>query len=316
MFKLDACVLKKVKDKHLKFCEECLKNVNEEIAIKKGAVSERVIFKLSRKEIETLCCLNPFASGGYGLRSEVIKIKNKLLKSVKDAQVLQKLFEKYYKKFRSAGSWGGCALVKALNVKTCPYCGMQYMASGDLVTESTLDHFVSKESEPVLALNLYNLIPCCRTCNCTYKGRRAKKVINPYFDNLADNVRFDAKFKNSVSTVNDIIRVITKIDQEDFSIEVKNTCLGGCVKDQVNNHLGDVLKLEERYKKYEGIARSTMKKNLFYNRNYYELLLNSGLEFSHDEIMKMFIYQDMNDENEPFAKFKSDIWNNFENLLK
>ena len=62
--------------------------------------------------------------------------------------------------------------VKNLEIRICPYCGRAYIyrvvkkgKGGDVSVKPQLDHFLPKSNYPFLAMNFFNLIPCCTQCN-------------------------------------------------------------------------------------------------------------------------------------------------------
>lgn len=62
--------------------------------------------------------------------------------------------------------------VKNLEIRICPYCGRAYIyrvvkkgKNGDVSVKPQLDHFLPKSNYPFLAMNYFNLIPCCTQCN-------------------------------------------------------------------------------------------------------------------------------------------------------
>ena len=63
--------------------------------------------------------------------------------------------------------------IERVGVEVCPYCGRNYVFSVKHPTKSNpntrikpqIDHFLPKSEYPYLALNYYNLIPSCSTCN-------------------------------------------------------------------------------------------------------------------------------------------------------
>lgn len=101
--------------------------------------------------------------------------------------------------------------VRALGLKVCPYCGRQYIHTvkptrddKEVKVKPQIDHFLPKSVFPFLALNFYNMIPCCTQCNMA----PAKKEQNPmieipkptlrvmqpyYFDDKAITFRYDPK---------------------------------------------------------------------------------------------------------------------------
>ena len=86
-------------------------------------------------------------------------------------------------------------VARKLNVKTCPYCNMQYtlyaneMVSGkkaktDGLTRFQFDHFFDKLHYPMLSMSFYNLIPSCSICN---QGKSAKALslsYHPYYSDI------------------------------------------------------------------------------------------------------------------------------------
>lgn len=89
----------------------------------------------------------------------------------------------------------------------CPYCNIDYIAvtksiiaknvKGEQKIEEkphylfVLDHFYDKATHPYFALSFYNLVPCCHTCNSSFKGSKdfsIKTHLHPYthdFDSIA-----------------------------------------------------------------------------------------------------------------------------------
>lgn len=63
--------------------------------------------------------------------------------------------------------------IDRVGIDVCPYCGRSYIFSVNKRTRTNpntrvkpqIDHFLPKNQYPYLALNYYNLIPSCTTCN-------------------------------------------------------------------------------------------------------------------------------------------------------
>ena len=72
------------------------------------------------------------------------------------------------------------------------------------------------------------------------------------------------------------------------------------------NHVNK-LKLKERYEYYQGIIKSIIKKRIKYNPEYIKKIAEV-CNLSPDFIEASLIKQDLFSEDEPFLKFKSDIW--------
>lgn len=77
---------------------------------------------------------------------------------------------------KSSNDWSAYSLCKASKYELCPYCqqAMAFTIHRDSDGKSfrpALDHFYPKAQYPYLSLSLYNLIPCCHTCNSSLKGQ-------------------------------------------------------------------------------------------------------------------------------------------------
>lgn len=84
-------------------------------------------------------------------------------------------------------------MIEDLNLKYCPMCNISAI---DKITHDNIthipafDHFLSKSRYPFLSLSLYNLIPCCHTCNSVFKLNKetfSPPHSNPYNEGV-DNL--------------------------------------------------------------------------------------------------------------------------------
>ncbi|WP_156368629.1 hypothetical protein [Duganella sp. Leaf61] len=84
-----------------------------------------------------------------------------------------------YRKFRSSAFCLRYLQNLSFNEVYCPYCGDKSVELVGITSTRDeehpekalldLDHFFSKSEFPYLSISLFNLIPCCHTCNSTYK---------------------------------------------------------------------------------------------------------------------------------------------------
>lgn len=97
------------------------------------------------------------------------------------------------------------ALVKAVNIDTCPYCNRNNVGLVNLSkvengrdviknVKGQLDHFYNKELYPYLAISRNNLVPSCATCN-EYPNKLsedavATNLVNPYEETNSDSLLF------------------------------------------------------------------------------------------------------------------------------
>lgn len=285
MKKINSDIFTQIKEKHIMRCIDLAKKKN--------------IF-LDDKKAEKL-----FAESPFDIDDGSIVIKQNFLKNFPKSRYD---FRTCYTEFRnySYKEWCGLKLLKDLEITVCPYCGINYFSitektNSNIVTVATFDHYLPKNKYPQLALNLYNLIPSCKNCNSTFKGQSTKLILNPFFYSLEDNIKF--KIKNLMSIDN---------EKENIDIEVVNTSKTDNLKKLVKSHL-TTLCIKERYNNFQSIARTIIRKKRYYNANYLnELEKYKGLNFEPDEIKNMLLYQDILDTNEPFKKFKEDIWHNID----
>lgn len=79
----------------------------------------------------------------------------------------------------------------------CPMCNESHVGNitdDNRVYRQALDHFLPKSKYPIFSLSIYNLIPCCNTCNSLFK--RDKDTLyplhaNPYIQGADEYVIFD-----------------------------------------------------------------------------------------------------------------------------
>ncbi|MEG5552476.1 hypothetical protein UXO11_23170 [Enterobacter wuhouensis] len=79
----------------------------------------------------------------------------------------------------------------------CPMCNESQVGNitdENRVYRQALDHFLPKSKYPIFSLSIYNLIPCCNTCNSLFK--RDKDTLspphaNPYVQGSDEHVIFD-----------------------------------------------------------------------------------------------------------------------------
>lgn len=279
MKQIDIRKLDEIKERHFEYCKD---------------LSE--VAHLSDEKKEILFIKSPFTA-----KMNAKRLYQRDYKNIDLRNAYQKFRE--YKKTK----WNGVDLIKELGVTICPYCGMNYFSTvsksenGRTVSVATLDHYIPKESYPMLALNIYNLIPCCKNCNSTFKGTSTDKIINPYFYSLENNLKFKMPIQNIKNFIFD--------KDSKYEIEVENRAKDKRVWTMVNEHIR-VLSIKERYQYFETIAKSILKKKVYYNNTRIsELQSFEELKFKKGDIEKMLICQDIFNENEPFLKFKNDIWN-------
>jgi len=203
----------KLKNSHKKFCEK-IKNKN---------------ICQNNKCIYTILLSDKF--------EELITINKKTL-SKSDVENLYKNFRKIW----------GYEIVKLLEIKACPYCNRNFVTNFDKNTTIELDHFYPISKYPYLALNIYNLIPVCHTCN--HKKKEKSFKIHPFEESIDDYFTF----KFSGFNVNDKLNFFDE-NRLKLDIDFKKENFGEWdykkyIKDNYQNHkdiIAEILKRKEMY---------------------------------------------------------------------
>jgi len=173
-------------------------------------------------------------------------------------------------------------LASKLQVNVCPYCNLNatytvIVEDNKKITRPEFDHFYDKDSNPILALSFYNLIPSCHICNSTLKGTEKFSVeshLNPYSDNF-DEV---AKFK-------------LKIEDSTFYHSIKGFNVTLESDDKRANKNIESFELETLYQNHKDIILELIQKEAIYNESYLDELLTQyeGTLFKNREDLQRLI---------------------------
>ncbi len=293
----------KIIELHHEYCTGLMPEILE--TNKEGKVTKRG--KLEPDLVRFLCCENPFDFG----KPENNYLKDGYLEYWKDSQNYNKRNINYitqYEKFRSMddGMWNGLKLIKTLNVNVCPYCGINYISFAEKIKKgknknkiksiATLDHYLPKKEYPFLAMNIYNLIPCCKNCNTTFKHDSLEPVIYPFEEAVEDYIEFDIANESVIDAI------LTGKTDTPVKIEITPNCS----EQRLMNHI-EVLALNERYNDFQNIVKSLIKKRHMYNERYLKMLEDFKI-YTKMQLENALIKQDIIGNDEPFSKLKKDIW--------
>ena len=298
-------------DKHKEVLTKQLQKVIKELLSPKH--DEKVKgFYIRKKERELLICiksrLDIFIGASLPMQKRLIKIFRrkypKLAKSSNTYKVIFYLFvTRGYDSFKGATNYNAYTFVKALNLKTCPYCNINYIAflekekDKDKIRRAELDHFFPKSIYPFLAVNFYNLIPSCSTCNKLKSDDDLSKLLNPY-DTKVKDIRFNFWLNNVDFLDNPKLDNSTFSDEENIKIEIKNL-------PQENL---DTFQLDRIYQAHTDVVVELILKQMHYPESYVQELANLG--FSKEEIYR-FVFANYLKEKEwskrPMAKLIYDI---------
>ena len=286
------------------------------------SINRKLIDKLNKIDTKglsknTICCLNEiYNNSALIIRANPVELKKIINyfeenfycsigydenKSTELYLTLSKIFiddsTGLYKNFTSyKKEYDSYEFVKALDLKTCPYCNRNYTfvvdeESGKLRPE--IDHFYPKSIYPFLAMSFYNLIPSCPICNHTKSSKVSESLINPY--DIKDD---DFKFTYKPTDISFSQIESKKYNSDSFEIEFKN-----------HNENIDIFKLDELYKQHKDIVVDLLMKKAYYPKSYIEELENN-FEFTKDEIYRYLLNNYKNDEElhkRPLSKLIKDI---------
>lgn len=146
-------------------CKENIKKL--ELILKNHGIpySFEQILTLKYSELKTI---KEKIQNDSNLRKEVEKLKNE-----EDSE--SNFLIAAYKKLRTEY---GKELVEKIGVTVCPYCNRNFVNNGKDRAMAQFDHFYDKKTFPLFAISLYNLIPCCSSCNHT---KHSKSInFSPY----------------------------------------------------------------------------------------------------------------------------------------
>lgn len=327
---------KGIKDWYLEnFAQQVADNLKEVDAAVRSAYEEVLLPKGKRDIIDNLLTLEPEASlklcdskmdmlmkklhkGGYD-SSELPSFrtaKNKKRANRDDEE--EKMYDKYhdvmenlhkvfdYKGLISSKADKSYELSKRKRAKTCTYCGREYIYTVEELSEEDkvkqvarpdLDHWLSHELYPMLAMNYCNLIPCCPICNRSVKGTKLMKIgehVHPYINHREPAFRFSYNILNVEKPQGEVIIVNDKDPQEKATIDMFQ--LRAIYRYHSETELDDMLRI--------GLKNGTQ-----YVEDYLMNIL-SGLNISvGDAYRSMFGAEpyEIVSEERPLSKFKRDI---------
>ena len=279
-------------------------------------------FYIREKERELLICiksrLDIFIGASIPMQKRLIKIFRReypeLTKSYAKKELQPNIYKvidylfvdkgyNFFTKVTKTKSYHAYTFVNALKLKTCPYCNINYIAflekeeDKDKIRRAELDHFFPKSVYPFLAVNFYNLIPSCSTCNKLKSDDDLYELLNPY-DSKVKDIKFNFWLNNVDFLDNPKLDNTTFSDEENIKIEIKNL-------PQENL---DTFQLERIYQAHTDMVVELILKQMHYPESYVQELANLG--FSKEDIYR-FVFANYLKEKEwskrPMAKLIYDI---------
>lgn len=230
---------------------------------------------------------------------------NEIAKWAKDKKSDYLFMINKYKNFTTKkDEYDAYDLAQKLQVNVCPYCNLNatYTVIRDKdikVTRAEFDHFYDKDSNPILALSFYNLIPSCHTCNSTLKGSEKfsmKSHLNPYADSFDEVAKFTLKIEDST--------FYHSVDGFSVKLESKD--------ERAENNIKS-FELDILYDNHKDIVLELIQKQAIYNESYLDELLTQyeGTLFKNREDLQGLISGGYVSDDEigkrPLSKLVKDI---------
>lgn len=302
MIHFDLSVNQSIIDQHYKELEKYLKEKLDDSSINKH------IKKFIGDNLEKIIISEP----------KELLIINKKFKShshynLTTKRKVKKLFNyKFFSSKSDNGRYDGYELAEKLSVRSCLYCNRNYTLTvkkgnrkTDKITRPEFDHFFDKDDNPLLALSIYNLIPSCKICNSTLKGRKKFNLNNNLHPYIDDVIKF-YKYKYIPHDVKSILGGASKLAVE---IEV-NSGIPSVDKKITNSK--EIFKLEEIFSSHSDELKDLFDiKHRFSDRYFEELFKKyNALGLNYDEVYKVVFgtyYQEKDFSKRPFSKIKNDI---------
>ncbi|MCJ1806936.1 hypothetical protein MRP92_08445 [Flavobacterium covae] len=168
-----------------------------------------------------------------------------------------------------------------------------------------LDHVIGKDKHPYLSLSIFNLVPCCSSCNSKFKHTKEFKIdavltkIIPSSEQYVLNELIEFRLKDAGD-------FLSKNREDDLTVELTNLKRKGQENDSIDKYLS-IFKLKGRYESHKEKADDIIKKR----ENYSETQINEMsklLGIPANQIKKdIFGKECFETNNEPFEKYKQDI---------
>lgn len=165
--------------------------------------------------------------------------------------------------YETLSSLHGHDLVKALGIKTCPYCNRQFIHSFEAMRAERpeLDHFFPKALYPMFCLSFYNLIPVCHSCN--HVKLESEIGVNPYNRGFKRKFVIVDKHGNKVSRSK-----IYKLTEAEIALKFDGV-------DAAEEENAKVLGLENVYNKHTDYVKELIDKTMAYDAHARKALVTS-----------------------------------------
>lgn len=226
------------------------------------------------------------------LRMEIEKLKNE-----EDSK--SNFLIAAYKKLRTEY---GKELVEKIGVTVCPYCNRNFVNNGKDRAMAQFDHFFDKKTFPLFAISLYNLIPCCSSCNHTKQSESISFSPYDYDFRTDDMLTFDYCLEN-------INKYRIKINTNENITD----CNGKKRKNPIASNI-EVLQLREQYNLHTDLLKQIIFKTRTMPESYLQEIremlkttIDLDLGMTEEEIYYDNYLSEEKYHLRPLSKFTHDI---------
>lgn len=205
---------------------------------------------------------------------------------------------------------------RKIGIKSCVYCNSQLTivlkkSNGEYDARLEIDHHYPKSEYPYLSISLFNLFPCCSSCN----KRKSKAPVNfkLYSDNISKIKKSEYEFR--IIPKSKCAYLLTKdAEKIEITFNDNSTIVNG------SKSLQDAFSVKEIHDTQKDIVAELIIKSQIYNDNFKKLLQSnfSKLSLSQKDFERVIVgnYTDERDiHKRPFSKITMDIANQL-NLIK
>lgn len=206
-------------------------------------------------------------------------------------------------------------LAEKLGIRTCLYCNRNYTLTvidnevddvkKRFITRPEFDHFFDKNTHPILALSIYNLVPSCKICNSGLKGKihfKLKDNFHPYIDNYIN----DYEYKYEPSSYESIVGGSSEVELTLTSLTADKN-----ISTKIHKH-AKIFKLNEIMTMHSDEFKDLFEIRNKYSERYLDIICAtySHLGLSHSEAYKMafgVFIEEGKFNVRPFSKIKNDL---------
>lgn len=163
----------------------------------------------------------------------------------------------------------------------------------------TLDHVLPKNSNAFLSISLFNLVPCCYSCNSKFKSIKEFNINND-LKNIVPSSKdycFDYLIKFKLKYTNSRIENL-----EDIDVNLSNLSKIKNVDEFIS-----IFRLQRRYNYHKNISYGMVQKRKIYSDSQIKEIATL-LKRDEQSVKKdLFGKECFESNNEPFEKYKQDI---------